>query len=199
MKRLIFMLLTLAAFTGCTSAPSQPAAQADPPQLLTGRSAFQQTFIAAHTWAADVRPYELQSIAFANANGRDGKAVIWGASFASGSLNKSKPFSWSGIDSPDAPSRGVSPGTEDSYVPNNAFDIQFLKVDSDKAFEVAEQHGGDKILQDNPKLPVTYLLDWNRTGGNLIWHVIYGSSRSDAKQVIDVDATTGVFIRRENS
>jgi len=199
MKKLVFILLTLAAFAGCTSAPSEPAAKADPPQPLTGRSAFQQTFIAAHGWAADVRPYQLQSVAIANANGRDGKAVVWGASFASGALHKSKAYSWSGIDSPDAPSRGVSPGSEDSYVPNNAFDIQFLKVDSDQAFDVAQKHGGEKILQDNPSLAITYLLDWNRGGGNLVWHVIYGTSRSDAKQVIDVDATTGAFLRRENS
>lgn len=194
-----FLLLTLAAFTGCTSAPSEPAAKAEPPQLLTGRSAFQQTFIAAHGWAADVRPYQLQSAALADANGRDGKAVVWDAAFASAALRKSKPYAWSGVDSPDAPSRGVSPGTEDNYVPGNDFDVQFLKVDSDQAFDVAQKHGGDKVLQDNPKLPVTYLLDWNRSGNNLVWHVIYGTSRSDAKQVIDVDATTGVFLRRENS
>jgi hypothetical protein len=75
--------------------------------------------------------------------------------------------------------------------------MQFLKVDSDKAFDVAQKHGGEKILQQNASLPVVYLLDWNRSGNNLVWHVIYGSSRSDAKLVADVDASTGAFIRKE--
>jgi len=112
-------------------------------------------------------------------------------------MRASKPYSWSGIDSPDAPSRGISPGTQDAYTPGNDFDMQFLKVDSDKAFEVAQKHGGDKTLQANPNLPVVYLLDWNRRGNDLVWHVIYGSSRNDAKLVADVDASTGEFIRKE--
>jgi hypothetical protein len=112
-------------------------------------------------------------------------------------MRASKPFVWSGIDSPDAPSRGISPGTQDSYVPGNTFDMAFLKVDSDKAFEVAQKHGGDKILQASADIPISYLLDWNPSGNNLVWHVIYGSSRNDAKLVADVDASTGEFIRKE--
>ena len=91
----------------------------------------------------------------------------------------------------------ISPGTQDSYLPGNAFDINFLKVDSDQAFEAAQKHGGDKILQQSADTPVSYLLEWNRAGNNLVWHVICGNSRNDAKLVVDVDATTGEFIRKE--
>jgi len=66
-------------------------------------------------------------------------------------------------------------------------------VDSDKAFEVAQKHGGDKI----PDTPVRYFLEWNRSGNTLVWHVIYGNSRNDAKLVVDVDASAGDFIRKE--
>jgi len=34
---------------------------------------------------------------------------------------------------------------------------------------------------------------------NLVWHVIYGNSRADAKLKVAVDATTGEFIRIEKS
>jgi hypothetical protein len=122
---------------------------------------------------------------------------VWRAAFASAAMHGSKPYTWSGIDSPDAPSRGINPGTQDAYTPGNDFDMQFLKIDSDKAFETAQKHGGDKVLQQSPDTPVTYLLDWNRAGNNLIWHVIYGTSRNDAKLVADVDASTGEFIRKE--
>jgi len=197
MKKHALMILLLAMISGCTSEAPQPAPKPPATELQTGRGAIYQAYIAARGWANDARPYQLQSQAAGDDKGRDGKAAVWRAAFASPSQRSSKPFTWSGIDAPDAPARGISPGTADPYSPGNDFDIQFLKVDSDKAFEEAQKHGGDKVLQENPKLPVTYLLDWNRSGNNLVWHVIYGASRSDAKLVVDVDATTGGFIRKE--
>ena len=75
--------------------------------------------------------------------------------------------------------------------------MAFLKIDSDKAFEGAQKHGGDKVLTDAADTCVSYLLDWNASGNQLVWHVIYGNSRNDAKLVVDVDASTGDFIRKE--
>ena len=198
MKRLALLLLvSLAALSGCTSESNQPAPKPEPTELQTGRSAFQRLYVAARGWAPDVRPYKLQSGVVGDNKGRDGKAVVWNASFTSPSQRASKPYSWSGIDAPDVPARGVNPGTMDSFTPGNDFDVQFLKIDSDKAFEVAQEHGGDKILKDKPDTPVIYLLDWNKSGGNLVWHVIYGANRNEAPLVADVDATTGAFLRKE--
>lgn len=197
MKKLLVLLMGLAFLVGCTQEAPQPAPKPQAPDLLTGRSAFQQLYVAARGWAGDIRPYQVESSVIGEYTGHDGKAVVWRAAFASASLRKSRPYTWSGVDSPDAPARGVSPGTEDIYNPGNDFDLQFLKIDSDKAFEVAQKHGGDKLIEANPKLPVTYLLDWNRGSNNLVWHVIYGESRNNAKLVADVDATTGLFIRKE--
>ena len=193
MERLAIVLLSLVVISGCNSGPSQPQQQSEPPEAITGRSAFQKLYVSAHGWAPDAKPYQLQSQAVGNNNGADGKAVVWHAAFTSPSQRKSKPYVWSGIDSPDAPSRGVTPGTEDTYTPGNPFDINFLKIDSDKAYNVAQKHGGEKITGT----PVTYLLDWAPGENKLVWHVIYGASRSNAKLVIDVDATTGLFIRKE--
>lgn len=199
MKKLLIALLFLAVLAGCTSQPSTPAEkpQPQPPELLTGRSGFQKLLVAAHGWAPDARPYQLQSSNIGDNKGRDGKAVLWRASFVSATMRASKPYSWSGIDSPDAPSRGVSPGTQDPFKPDNDFDVQFLKVDTDKAFEVAQKHGGEKILQEAADTPVIYELDWTRGNNTLVWHVIYGGSRNEAKLVADVNATTGDFIRKE--
>ncbi|HZR64139.1 MAG TPA: hypothetical protein VFA85_03270 [Terriglobales bacterium] len=193
MKRLALILLSLMFIAGCTSEPTQQEQKPQPPEPLTGRSAFQKLYVSAHGWAGDAKPYQLQSQVVGDNNGADGKAVIWRGAFASQAQHNSKPYVWSGIDAPDAPSRGVNPGTQDSYVPNNTFDVNFLKVDSDKAYEVAQKHGGDKITGT----PVTYLLDWAAGENKLVWHVIYGASRNDAKLVVDVDATTGEFIRKE--
>ncbi len=194
MKKLALLLLAVAVISGCSSEPSKPEQkpQPQPPELLTGRSAFQRLYVAAHGWAGDAKPYLLQSQVIGDSKGKEGKAVLWRGAFASELQRSSRPYVWSGVDSPDAPPRGVSPGTQDSFLPSNAFDVAFLKIDSDKALEVAQKHGGDKIDS-----PVFYLLDWNRSGNNLVWHVIYGNSRNEAKLVADIDASTGEFIRKE--
>ena len=125
---------------------------------------------------------------------------------------EAKPFVWSGTDLPDTPSRGVNPGTEDNYSPNNSstqvFDAGFLKVDSGtggtagteqpaNAFDVAQKHGGSTVLKKAPDTPVFYVLDWSHANNQLIWHVIYGSNRDEAKLAVAVNASTGDFIRVE--
>ena len=100
------------------------------------------------------------------------------------------------------PERGVSHGTEDSYNPSNSstrvFDIAFLKIDSDKAFETAQKHGGEALTKKDPKQPVTYILDWNGSTNQLVWHVIYGADVNDAKLRLAVDASSGEFITKEH-
>ena len=197
-------LAILALLTACNSnAPKAPEAKPEPkgPDLLTARAAFQKLFIAARNYAADVRPFRIESTPTTDGDGHDGKSAIWQTSFASPTHHGVKPFIWSGSAAPDAPSRGVSPGNEDVYNPGNAstqvFDVAFLKVDSDQAFVVAQKHGGEKILEKDPATPVIYVCDWNHNTNELVWHVIYGSSRDNAKLTVAVNASTGEFIRVE--
>lgn len=207
MKKLLLLLLAIVWMAACSSTPTKPAESAKPqpktPELLTGRAAFQKLYVAARGWGRDAQPYRLESNPNSDSKGLDGKSAIWRAGFASAVGRGAKPYIWSGTDASDAPSRGVNPGTEDTYNPNNAsttvFDMQFLKTDSDKAFEIAQQHGGDKVLAKSPDTPVLYILEWNRVENALMWHVIYGTSRDDAKLKIAVNATTGEFIRVEKS
>jgi hypothetical protein len=197
-------LLILALVAGCNSNPApSPESKPEPkgPELLTARAAFQKLFIAARNYAADVKPFRIESTPTTDGNGHDGKSAIWRTSFASAMQHGVKPFTWSGSDAPDAPSRGVSPGNEDVYNPGNAstqvFDVAYLKVDSDQAFTVAQKHGGEKILQKDPATPVIYICDWNHNTNELIWHVIYGADRDNAKLTVAVNASTGDFIRVE--
>jgi len=203
MKKLVVAMLGLAMLVGCTSEPTKPAEPEKPkgPDVLTGREAFQKMFIQARHWATDAQPYRLQSQANSDSKGRDGKSAIWRSGFASpGQMRASKPFMWSGTDASDAPSRGVSFGTEDTYSPTNTntriFDTAYLKTDSDAAFNVAQKHGGDKVLEKNPDLPVIYILDFNRSN-ELVWHVIYGADRDNAKLRIAVNASTGDYMHVE--
>lgn len=205
MKKLLMAVMALLLMAGCSSQPSQPAATEKPqpkaPEFETGRVAFQKLYIAAHGWARDAQPFRLESQLTADSKGKDGKSDVWRASFASPAQGSVKPYVWSGTDAPDAPSRGVTPGTEDNYSPNNSstqiFDIAFLKIDSDKALEVGQKHGGDKLLEKSADTPILYVLEWSRATNELIWHVIYGTSRDDAKLRVAVNASSGEFIRVE--
>jgi hypothetical protein len=201
---LAVVLGAVAVMVACSSnQPAQPApeqkrqtAAPKPAETQTGRETFQRLYIAARSWAGDIKPFRVQSETTSEVNGQGGKAATWRASFASPSRRAIKTYLWTGAG--DAGSRGVTPGTEDTYNPSNSatqvFDLAFLKVDTDKAFDVAQKHGGDKLTKKDPAQPVTYALDWSGSQNKLIWHVIYGSP-SDAKLRVAVDATTGEFMR----
>lgn len=203
MKKLIVVMpvLALALLAGCSSETPQQPEKPKGPELITGRTAFQKLYISARGWARDAQPYRLESQVTADAKGIDGKASVWRAGFASAAQHGVKPYTWSGSTAPDAPSRGISPGTEDTYSPGNSntqfFDVAFLKVDSDKAFEVSKAHGGDKLLEKSPDTGIFYVLDWSRATNELIWHVIYGDNRDNPKLRVAVNASSGDFIRVE--
>ncbi len=202
---LIAVVVLLSLLSACSSDADKPTEATKPeakgPELLTARSAFQKVYVAARGWNPDAKPYRLESSVTTDGNGQDGKWAVWRGSFASATSRSEKPYTWSGSAADGAPSRGINPGTEDSYSATNSstqvFDMAFLKIDSDQAFATAQKHGGDKVLEKDPATPVSYICDWNHNTNQLVWHVIYGASRDAAKLTVAVNASTGEFIRVE--
>lgn len=191
--------MLLAGCSDSNTAPAGTAANAPKTnQFETGRFALQKLLVAAHQWAGDAAPVELSSTATTDSNGHDGKSVSWRAVFASPTRQRSEPFLWSGM--ADA-ARKVDHGVEDSYNPSNrstqTWDLNFLKVDTDRAFAVAQEHGGKKLLEQEPQLGVNYVLDYSALTNQLRWHVIYGGNTSMGKLTVLVDASTGNFIHKE--
>lgn len=192
MTKLFAAILAAGLLAGCSSEPSKPTETSQPkaPEAITGSGAFYKCYASARLWSPDVQPYRAES---APSKNRDGKATEWRTGFASPSLHSTRPYTWTPGD--------ISHGVEDSYSPTNSstlvFNIQFLKTDTDKAFSVAQQHGGDKLLEKEPDTPVFYILDWNRQENTLLWHVIYGTDRETAKLRVAVNASTGEFSRVE--
>ena len=193
MKAIIAAVLA-AALAGCSSAPppSAPAEKPQPkaPETITGSGAFYKCYIAARGWAPDAQPFRVESAA---SKSTDGKAGEWRSGFASPSRRTTQSYTWSNAD--------VTHTVEDTYSPTNSstqvFNVQFLKTDTDKAFAIAQQHGGDKLLAKSPDTPVLYILDWNRQTNELLWHVIYGNDRETAALRVAVNASTGEFSRVE--
>jgi hypothetical protein len=197
LKKLFVAILAAGFMAGCSSEPGKPTASETPkpkaPEAITGSSAFYKCYSSARLWAPDAQPYRVESQPTTDSKGRDGKAGEWRAGFASPAQHTTRPYTWANGD--------ISHSVEDSYSPTNSstqiFNVQFLKVDTDKAFAVAQQHGGDKLLEKEPDTPVLYVLDWNRQMNELLWHVIYGTDRDTAKLRVAVNASTGEFSRVE--
>lgn len=158
-------------------------------------------YLAAREWAGDATPFRLQSQFTPDAPVAEGKAGVWRASFASPAKKMLKMFVWSGLVGPNAPEPGVSFSAEDTWSSTNTsdqvFNLGFLTTDSDKAYEVAQKNGGQKLTARDPKQPVFFVLDWDASKSQLVWHVIYGSSQEEAKLRIAVNASTGEFLRVE--
>jgi hypothetical protein len=201
-KTNLLLLFALAlALVGCNdTAPNSTGNTASQPKVNefeTARFALQKMLPAAHMWSPDAAPVQLSSAATSQSNGHDGKSGTWRAVFASRGRQKSQPFIWSGMADAQRP---VDHGVEDVFNPANRstqpWDLNFLKVDTDQAFTVAQQHGGKQLLEKDPKTQITYLLDYDPLSSQLRWHVMY-ASESAGKLTVLLDASSGGFLRKE--
>ena len=209
MKVSLLALLAGLLLAGCSSNP--PAGQqsspepakpkADANQAATGRVAFQRMYVAARGWARDAMPVSLESQPTKEFAGKDGKEGIWRGTFGSASRQAMKPFEWSGVNADDAPTPGVNPGSEDSFNPNNTstrpFDFNYLKVDSDKAYEIMLAHGGKEFVTKNKDAEVRYMLTFDGRSNQLRWVVSMESASAKAGPLtVILDATSGTFLRK---
>lgn len=200
---IIFAILT----AGCSSNESKPAESAaakpaPPPSTepipYTGQEAFNRMLGLALKWSPDAQPARLESVLTPEATGQNGKSTIWRGYFASPSRRATKTIVCSGSRRPDAPPFGVSTEGNDGPYNAEAANLAFLpllvKTDTDKAFEIAQQHGGDAILKKDAQQPISYVLLKDRKQNVPVWYVIYGTSEKDRKGIGVINATTGAFV-----
>lgn len=214
MKSMLALLMFSASLfvSGCSSKPQEAGSDAksdakpakakqaeEAPESATGRAAFQKMYASARGWSADSQPLKMDSNA--KKENMDGQSQLWSAVFVSANNRASRTYQWSGMAGEDAPPRGINPGSMGDYTVGNAstrpFELAFLKVDSDKAFEVAQKKGGAALLKKSPETPVKYQLHWDPNKSRLEWRVIYGISEYDAALKVWVNASSGDFIRVE--
>jgi hypothetical protein len=213
MKLCRFALISVVSITilmvGCSSSdnkPSEnsnlPAVAAQPevkqPVLYTGVEAFNRMLGLAMKWAPDAQPARLEAVLTPEATGQNGKATIWRGYFASPSRRAVKTIVCSGSRGHDAPPFGTSTEGSDGPYNADAANLAFLpllvKTDTDKAFEIAQQRGGDGIIKKDAQQPVTYVLLKDRKLNVPVWYVIYGTSEHDRKGIGVINATTGAFV-----
>ena len=201
------ILMSAVIMIACSSAPTPsatqsptppPAPEKKDPVLYTGKNCLSQIANAAARWQPDAMPVHLESYLNAESTGHDGKSTIWRAMFASTGRSTNRTFACSGSRLKEEPSIGVTGSAEIASSPDMVrlmFQPMLLIIDSDKAFATAQENGGANILKKDPQQPILYSLDWDPKKKQLVWGVMYGSSRSDSKGVGVVDATTGKFLR----
>jgi hypothetical protein len=197
--RLLLPLVLL--LSACSEAPKtaeKTKAPEKPPEPLTGRQAFQMMYPQARVWASDAQPLELRSINLSQVKREKGKAGGWQAIFFSPSLGKSRAYTYSAVEAEGNLHEGVFAGIAEDYAPgrgSSPFLLAALKIDSDRAYDVAAEKSQDYI-QKNPNKVISYLLELNRRFPDPAWRVIWGDSVSSSDYSIFVDATTGLFLER---
>ena len=194
MKTFLLAILAATLMCGCSSEPTKPATpqatQPKAPETTSGNGAFFKCYTAARGWQGDVQGFREESSA---SKIGDGKATEWRINFASPLQRVARSYTWSNGD--------ISHSSDDTYSPGNSstmvFNFQALKTDTDKAFAIAQKHGGDKVLAKTPDTNVFYILEWNHLSSTLLWHVIYGPDRDNPVLRIAVNASTGEFSKVE--
>jgi hypothetical protein len=201
----MYLVLSVAVLmlAGCDSTPANQAKteKSAPPEkkevaLYTAQQCLPRMTDQALRWSRDARPFHVESAINKEANGHDGKATVWRASFVSMSLQKLRTFTCSGSRLADEAPYGVSASAEMTMTSNAAagmFDRASLQVDSDAAFKTAQEHGGSAILKKNASQEVMYALALDPKGKQLVWYVMYGQP-PDTKGIGVVDATSGKFM-----
>ncbi len=207
-SRLLFAitLISVAMLTvACSSSENKPASETPPaapakkePALYTGQQAFNQMTGLALKWSSDAQPARIESVLNSETNGQDGKSTVWRGYFVSPARRATETIVCSGSRLPDAPPYGVSvEGGEGPYNAESAslaFLGLLLKTDTDEAYKIAQQHGGEAIVKKDPQQPISYVLLKEPKHNVPVWYVIYGSSEKDRKGIGVINATTGAFV-----
>src|ERR1019366_8187134 len=113
MRKIVVPCLTLLCMlAGCSSGNKSESSNESHPsakpavkqaQYETGRTAFQKLYVSSRMWAADVKPFRLQSQFTVGAPVNEGKSGLWRGSFASPAKRMMKLFVWSGLVGSHAP------------------------------------------------------------------------------------------------
>jgi hypothetical protein len=191
--------LLILLLSACSEAPKTAETKKEPPkppQPITGLGAFYEMYKPARIWAKDLEGVKLNSANLPDVKSTPGKAGGWQATFVSPSLRETRSFSFSAIEGP-ATRKGVTAGPSSSWTPkptSKSFPMSAIKIDSDKALEVAMKKGAD-YAKKNPDKTITFLLEQTDRFPNPAWRVVWGETVGSSNYSIFVDATTGEYLR----
>jgi hypothetical protein len=194
------LALPLLLLVGCSEPPKKAEKKKEPekpPEPITARSAFQQIFASARTWAPDAQILRIANIRVEGVKDQGGKCGAWQAILVSPSRARQKMFTYSVVEGPGNLHKGVFGTPDEPYTQRGQakpFLIAALKVDSDQAFETAMKKGAD-YAKKHPDMPVSFLLELTPQNQNPTWRILWGESVSTSNYSIVIDASTGEYLR----
>jgi hypothetical protein len=181
----------------CSSGPPVAAAPEKPAEPLTGLHALYQLYTSARAWAQDLQILQYSSINITEVPHQDGKVAAWQVVFVSQALGKLRTYTFSAYDASATLHKGIfEDAPQDWAGSGKPFLLESVKIDTDKAWETALEHGKD-YNSKNPKTPISYTLGMNK-GNDPSWRVIWGESAGESSFSVLVDATTGDFMQIVN-
>jgi hypothetical protein len=190
----LLLLLSACSETPKAAEEKQPP---KPPEVLTGRQAFQRMYPQARGWAPDAQPLEIRSVNLGQVKAEKGKAGAWQVIFVSPSRAKAKTYTYSAVESDGNLHEGVFGGIEEAYTARGdafPFQIAAIKVDSDEAYQTAAEKSAD-YLRKNPAKPVVFLMELTKRFSDVTWRVIWGDSVGTSDYSVFVDGTTGKLLQ----
>jgi hypothetical protein len=201
---LVFRSLWLAPLimflSACSDAPktAEQKPPPKPPEVLTGRQAFQRMYPQARGWAPDALPLQIRSVNLAQVKAEKGKSGAWQVIFVSVARGKAKTYTYSAVEAEGNLHEGVFGGLEEDYSgrgDSSPFPIAAIKTDSDEAYTAAAEKSADYI-QKNPDKPIIYLMEMTRRFPDVTWRVLWGDSVGTSDYSVFVDGTTGKYLQK---
>jgi hypothetical protein len=190
-----FPLAAAVVLTACSETPVAKT-PVKPPEPLTGRQAFYQTYPQARTWAQDAQPVRVRSLELDELKADGGKAAAWEVLYASQAKGRSRVYSWSAVEAQGNLHKGVFANQEESWHAGGSdkpFLIQALKIDTPEALETAIAHSGTYFKNAGTKPHPKFVLEYSERYPDPVWRIYWGDSVSTAEWSVFVDAATGNY------
>jgi hypothetical protein len=196
-RRELFALAPAVLLSACSSTPPPPPAVEKPAEPITGLHALYQMYTSARAWAQDLQILHYSSINIREVKREPGKAAAWQVVFVSQALSQSRTYTFSVYEASATLHQGLFSEAPQAWSGGGKpFLIEAAKIDTDKAWEVALQHGAD-YNSKNPATPISYTLGIDR-GADPAWRVIWGETAGESSFSVLVNASTGEYMRIVN-
>ena len=198
--RIITLLAILLALTSC----SEPAKVAEkkpelPAEAVGAQKAFFRTFPSARTWANDVMPLTIESLAIPEVKHGGGKYGAWKITYVSPAKGRLKVYTYSVVESPGNAYKDVfSPLEERWNGPSGQmlpFRMEAFKTESDKAWQTAVEKSQAFLAKGSTK-PVNFLIEWNKRFPQPSYRIYWGDTLGMSEYSVFVDVATGQFLTK---
>lgn len=200
MKLTILSLAALLALCSCSEPPKKAEKKVEaPPEPVGAQKAFFRTLPSARTWANDVMPLQIESLAIPEVKYGEGKYGAWKVTYVSPSKARLKVYTYSVVESPGNVYKDVfSPLEERWSGPTGQslpFRMEAFKVESDKAWQTAVEKSAAFLAKRSTK-PVRFLVEWNKRFSQPSYRIYWGDSIGTSEYSVFVDVTSGQFLSK---